>query len=95
MPNKRAEGQKLLTLPASEEFIRTIDQNLPKTGYSNRSQFIEKLERAGVQMPAELALAPQRVPVVPVPSSTKIRERVLAAGKEVNLRIRASRKPSI
>jgi hypothetical protein len=65
MPNQRAKGQKLLTLPASEQFIRDIDSNLLVTGYSNRSQFIrdaiiEKLLLSGIKLPKELALSPSR-----------------------------------
>jgi len=67
MPNKRAAGQKLLTLPASAEFIRGIDENLAACGYSNRSQFIrdaiiEKLNRGGSRVPKSLSLAPARAP---------------------------------
>ncbi|HXI73471.1 MAG TPA: ribbon-helix-helix domain-containing protein [Verrucomicrobiae bacterium] len=66
MPNQRAKGQKLLTLPVSEDFIRDIDVNLPSMGYSNRSQFIrdaiiEKLVKAGITIPKGLALPPTRV----------------------------------
>jgi hypothetical protein len=66
MPNQRAEGQKLLTLPVDEHFILAIDKNLPRAGYSNRSQFIrdaivEKMATAGVKMPKEFTLAPSRI----------------------------------
>ena len=65
MPNQRAEGQKLLPVMASEEFIRALDQSLPRAGYSNRSQFVrdailEKLIRARIAVPADLALSPSR-----------------------------------
>jgi Arc/MetJ-type ribon-helix-helix transcriptional regulator len=65
MPNQRAEGQKLLTVPASTDFINDIDKNLKRVGYANRSQFIrdaivEKMARAGVELPKELTLPPAR-----------------------------------
>jgi len=54
-----------LTVPASGNFITELDKNLSAVGYSNRSQFIrdaliEKMARAGVEIPKELALAPDR-----------------------------------
>ena len=57
----------MLTLPASEDFIDGMDRSLGAAGYSNRSQFIrdaiiEKLQRAGIKVPREAALAPGRVP---------------------------------
>ena len=65
MPNQRAEGQKLLTVPASGDFIKQIDDNLAGIGYSNRSQFIrdtilEKMTLAGISIPKEISLAPDR-----------------------------------
>lgn len=66
MPNKRAPGQKLLSFPVDEKFIRELDAGLVKAGYHNRSQFIrdaiiEKLERADIALPKELALPPHRL----------------------------------
>jgi Arc/MetJ-type ribon-helix-helix transcriptional regulator len=88
MPNKRAPGQKLLTLPAGEDFIRTIDKNLKSSGYSNRSQFIrdaiiEKLQRIGVPVDPSLAYSPDRV------NSAKVR----AANKIAADALRKRRKP--
>jgi hypothetical protein len=65
MPNQRAEGQKMLPVMASKEFIRVLDNGLRRAGYSTRSQFIrdaivEKLERAGIPVPGSLSLAPSR-----------------------------------
>jgi hypothetical protein len=65
MPNQRAEGQKLLPVMASEEFIQALDERLLRAGYSNRSQFVrdailEKLMRAGIAVPTDLSLSPSR-----------------------------------
>jgi hypothetical protein len=65
MPNKRRQGQRLLTLPAKGEFVQSLDDNLAKCGYSNRSQFIrdaviEKLHDEGIAVPKHLALAASR-----------------------------------
>jgi hypothetical protein len=66
MPNQRAAGQKLLTVPCDEAFIKFIDENLDRTGYSNRSQFVrdaiaEKLESLGIQVPGGASNAPSRI----------------------------------
>ena len=65
MSGHRAPGQKLLTLPAKEEFRDLMDAHLGRCGYSNRAQFVrdaisEKLERAGISVPRELTLPPGR-----------------------------------
>jgi hypothetical protein len=65
MPNQRAPGQKLLPIAVDEKFLRELDAGLPGAGYQNRSQFIrdaimEKLMRAGIALPKELALPPNR-----------------------------------
>lgn len=66
MPNQRATGQKLLPIAVDEKFLRELDAGLAHAGYGNRSQFVrdaivEKLVRAGVAMPKELALPPHRI----------------------------------
>jgi hypothetical protein len=66
VPNQRAPGQKLLPIAVDEKFIRELNAGLPKAGYRNRSQFIrdaivEKLTRAGVSLPRELAMPPHRM----------------------------------
>ncbi|MGD0744063.1 MAG: ribbon-helix-helix domain-containing protein [Verrucomicrobiota bacterium] len=66
MPNQRAAGQKLLPIAVDEKFLRELDAGLARAGYRNRSQFIrdaivEKLTRAGIAMPRELALPPHRI----------------------------------
>lgn len=66
VPNQRAPGQKLLPIAVDEKFLRELDAGLSKAGYHNRSQFIrdaivEKLTRAGVSLPKELALPPHRL----------------------------------
>jgi hypothetical protein len=66
VPNQRAPGQKLLPIAVDENFLRELDAGLARAGYRNRSQFIrdaiiEKLKRAGISMPAELALPPNRM----------------------------------
>jgi hypothetical protein len=65
VPNQRAKGQKLLPIAVDEKFIEELDAGLARAGYRNRSQFIrdaiiEKLKRAGILMPKELALPPHR-----------------------------------
>ena len=65
MPNKRAPGQKLLTLPADEKFIAAVDVALRRCGYGNRSQFVreaivEKLATLNVHVPRQIAAAPSR-----------------------------------
>jgi hypothetical protein len=65
VPNQRAEGQKLLPIAVDEKFLQELDAGLAQAGYRNRSQFvrdaiIEKLTRAGIALPKELALPPPR-----------------------------------
>lgn len=65
VPNQRAAGQKLINLPASEEFIAAVDAALPAIGYGNRSEFIrdaiaEKLAREGHPVRPESVVAPAR-----------------------------------
>ena len=66
VPNQRAAGQKLLPIAVDEKFLRELDAGLAQAGYRNRSQFVrdaivEKLTRAGIAMPKELALPPHRI----------------------------------
>jgi len=66
VPNQRAPGQKLLPIAVDEKFLRELDAGLARAGYRNRSQFVrdaivEKLTRAGIALPKELALPPQRI----------------------------------
>jgi Arc/MetJ-type ribon-helix-helix transcriptional regulator len=66
VPNQRAAGQKLLPIAVDEKFLRELDAGLARAGYRNRSQFVrdaivEKLTRAGIALPKELALPPRRV----------------------------------
>src|ERR1039458_9629334 len=66
MPNQRAPGQKLLPIAVDEKFLRELDAGLAQAGYRNRSQFIrdaiiEKLLRADISLPKELALPPHRI----------------------------------
>lgn len=65
MPGQRAKNQKLVNLQMKEEFIREIDGAMPLGGYSHRerARFIrdavyEKLERLGLKLPREIAIAP-------------------------------------
>ncbi len=65
MPNKRAPGQKLLTIAVDEKFLQELNAGLAQTGYRNRSQFIrdaiiEKLERANIPLSKQLGLPPHR-----------------------------------
>ena len=66
VPNQRAAGQKLLPVAVDEKFLRELDAGLAHAGYRNRSQFVrdaivEKLTRAGIAVPKELALPPHRI----------------------------------
>jgi hypothetical protein len=66
MANTRGSGQKLIPVPASERFIRELNEGFRKAGYSNRSQFIrdamvEKLSRMGIEIPRELSVPPDRI----------------------------------
>jgi hypothetical protein len=61
MPNQRARGQKLLTLPASEDFIRAIDENFEALGYDNRSQFIRDAIAEKLGISKKLTRAPVRI----------------------------------
>ena len=66
MPNQRAPGQKLLPFAVDEKFLRELDAGLGRAGYRNRSQFIrdaiiEKLLRADIPRPRDLALPPHRI----------------------------------
>jgi hypothetical protein len=66
VPNQRAPGQKLLPIAVDEQFLKQLDAGLIQAGYHNRSQFIrdaivEKLKRAGVALPPELARPPHRL----------------------------------
>jgi Arc/MetJ-type ribon-helix-helix transcriptional regulator len=66
MTTTRTSGQKLLPIPASQEFINALDGAIRQLGYVSRSQFIrdavcEKLTSMGVPMDRELALAPSRI----------------------------------
>ena len=77
MPNQRAPGQKLLPIAVDENFLHELDAGLSQAGYRNRSQFIrdaiiEKLMRAGVALPKELALPPHRFGKMP-PAPVKFR----------------------
>lgn len=86
MPNQRAPGQKLLPIAVDERFLRELDDGLIRAGYRNRSQFIrdaivEKLMRAGIILPPELALPPHRIgrgptPPADVPERTRSKRRV-------------------
>jgi len=66
MPNQRAPGQVLMPIPVDTKFLRELDSGMQRAGYKNRSQFVrdavvEKLKRAGVTIPKELAMPPGRV----------------------------------
>ena len=65
VPNQRAPGQKLMPIPVDEQFLKELDAGLTRAGYRNRSQFVrdaivEKLKRAGITLPTDLSLPPQR-----------------------------------
>lgn len=61
----RSPGQKLIPVPAKEQFIQRLNAGVRKAGYSNRSQFIrdaivEKLQNHGVKLPGNLSSPPAR-----------------------------------
>jgi hypothetical protein len=65
VPNQRAPGQKLISVPMFESFIKAIDRALRPLGYSDRSSFIrdaisEKLAADGIKIPVDLSTAPGR-----------------------------------
>jgi hypothetical protein len=65
VPNQRAPGQKLMPIPVDEQFLKELDAGMVRAGYRNRSKFVrdaivEKLKRAGISLPADLAMPPQR-----------------------------------
>jgi Arc/MetJ-type ribon-helix-helix transcriptional regulator len=65
MPNQRSKKQKGVLVMMDENFREEIDEALPKTGFSDRSAFIRnavyrRLEELGIEIPAELQLAPGR-----------------------------------
>ena len=91
VPNQRAPGQKLMPIPVDEQFLRELDAGLSRAGYQNRSQFVrdaivEKLKRAGVSIPKELAMAPNRFSKT-APAPAKIQYPVhKPSGYELNER---------
>ena len=82
----RSPGQKLIPVPAKEQFINRLNSGVKRAGYSNRSQFIrdaivEKLENHGVKLPGNLAEPPARTwqrksskPKAPVGKKTRKRK---------------------
>ena len=66
VPNQRSAGQKLINIPMDEEFIRSLDAAVIRSGLGNRSAFIrdaivEKLADMGVDIPTEVATAPSKI----------------------------------
>lgn len=62
-----------MPIPVDEQFLRELDAGLGRAGYQNRSQFVrdaivEKLKRAGVIIPKELAMAPNRLKAASPPA---------------------------
>jgi Arc/MetJ-type ribon-helix-helix transcriptional regulator len=77
MGSTRGTGQKLIPVPANEQFIRQLTRGVRAAGYSNRSQFIreaivEKLSRLGIVIHHQRAPAPAR-PVKPARRKTPAR----------------------
>lgn len=65
VPNQRAAGQKQVIVVMKRDFLQTIDENLEKMGFSDRSQFIrtavmEALRRSGYKVSTDLSVAPSR-----------------------------------
>jgi metal-responsive CopG/Arc/MetJ family transcriptional regulator len=66
---KRAPGQKLLTVPTKEQFLKEVDAGLISLGRSNRAQFVreairEKLQSLNIHVPEHLTAAPGRAPSI-------------------------------
>lgn len=66
VPNQRAAGSKLINVPMKQDFIELINESLPALGYSDRSSFIrdaiiEKLDKLGVKVPAQISTPRPRV----------------------------------
>lgn len=102
MPNKRAEGQRLINVPMDEDFIEQIDGNLAALGYDNRSSFIrdaivEKLIEMGVRVPRSITVAPARTRgAYPqhVPASITMNEPVSSKQPSAVERIAAAHAPA-
>jgi len=65
VPNVRAKGQKLISVPMKLTFIEQMDGALNRLGCSTRSELIrkavwEKMKRMGMAVPEAEALAPGR-----------------------------------
>ena len=94
MANQRAKDQQLLPFAAKRQFVAEMDAGIKKISYVNRSQFIrdaivEKLQREGIKIPRELAIAPERTQtfsaaVLNDASSKKVDAAVLVAAKAVS-----------
>ncbi len=91
MATLRTPGQKLLPIPASEQFIEELDSGVRECGYASRAQFIrdairDKLVAMGRPMPRELALAPSRLGKggkrrLPLPRAPKGKAKAKAKAK--------------
>jgi hypothetical protein len=64
MPNQRAPGQKLVTVPMKEEFIAAIDSYVLDQGTTKaaliRDAVYEKITRMGLPVPKNVSYAPGR-----------------------------------
>ena len=98
MANQRAKDQQLLPFAAKRQFVAELDAGIKKISYVNRSQFIrdailEKLQRAGIEIPRELAIAPERTQPSPVARlndrpSSDVALNVKSAAGQVNYKLR-------
>jgi hypothetical protein len=62
----RSAGQKLISIPVSDDFMYAVDEGLPKVGFASRSEMIRmaiiKLYEAnGIKIDPSLAMPPSRV----------------------------------
>ena len=62
----RSVGQKLVTVPMSEDFINLINEAVVRFNYGDRAKLIreaitEKLERLGLKVPKEIVITPPRI----------------------------------
>jgi len=97
VPNQRAPGQKLMPIPVDEEFMRELHAGMKRAGYQNRSQFVrdaivEKLKRAGVSIPRELALPPVRAGKTPAPAPKIRYPSHQPSGYELNERAQSKKR---
>lgn len=81
VPNQRAAGQKQIIVMMRSEFLRVIDDNLERMGYSDRASFIRdavaaKLKKEGINVDMMLKTAPSRAGKGGRPKKDELQMRV-------------------